>query len=286
VPVQCVVIGGMKCGTSAFHQYLTMHPEVYTPRRKNLYFFTGNDNWEKGVSWYESFFPLEQLAGRVGVEISTEYTKYPAVRGVPERMKAVVPDAKLIYLVRDPLERLVSHYIHQVGAGKERRDISEALREVEGNPYVDYSRYYLQLEQYESWYPPERILLLTSEELRWDTERALRIVWEFLGVNPEVDVRERVIRHTREEKREWNWIGRRIRQDERRYDRYKYFLRRLPPAARVLLEGALSKPASSPQLRPGVRRKVTEVLEEDVVELRRWTGRSFPEWQLGEGVGR
>lgn len=263
-----------------------MHPEVYTPRRKNLYFFTGNDNWEKGVSWYESFFPLEQLAGRVGVEISTEYTKYPAVRGVPERMKAVVPDAKLIYLVRDPLERLVSHYIHQVGAGKERRDISEALREVEGNPYVDYSRYYLQLEQYESWYPPERILLLTSEELRWDTERALRIVWEFLGVNPEVDVRERVIRHTREEKREWNWIGRRIRQDERRYDRYKYFLRRLPPAARVLLEGALSKPASSPQLRPGVRRKVTEVLEEDVVELRRWTGRSFPEWQLGEGVGR
>src|SRR5699024_2394872 len=68
--------------------------------------------------------------------------------GVPQRMAELVPEVKLIYLVRDPIERIISHYTHNYSEGREHRSIDEALQELEGNHYVMCSRYFWQLPQY------------------------------------------------------------------------------------------------------------------------------------------
>ena len=92
-----IVIGAAKCGTTSVHEYLDDHPEVAMSAEKELNFFVEEKNWPRGIAWYESQFdPDAPVRG----ESSPTYTAYPEYHGVPERIRSVVPDAKLIYLVR------------------------------------------------------------------------------------------------------------------------------------------------------------------------------------------
>ena len=113
-----IIIGAMKCGTSALHQYLDQHPDIAMSKEKELDFFIEDRNWRKGLDWYRSMFPD---SGVVRGEASPDYTHYPAIPGVPERMHTVVPGAKLIYMVRDPVERMLSQYMHNRWTGIETR---------------------------------------------------------------------------------------------------------------------------------------------------------------------
>src|ERR671923_1441551 len=149
-----IVIGAAKCGTTSLHEYLDAHPEVAMSREKELDFFVEEKSWGRGVEWYERQFADAPVRG----ESSPSYTAYPRYRGVPERIRTVVPDAKLVYLVRDPIERIVSHFRHRqvVRPG--------ALEDAFADPYrreglVAPSRYWLQLERYLEHFPPEQILV-------------------------------------------------------------------------------------------------------------------------------
>ncbi|MBW1859792.1 MAG: sulfotransferase domain-containing protein, partial [Deltaproteobacteria bacterium] len=117
-------IGALKCGTTSLHYYLGLHPEISMSREKELYFFVKECNWYKGVDWYKSHFSGQS---RIYGECTPIYTAYPVYRGVAERMHGVVPGAKLIYVVRDPIDRLVSHYVHACEMGREDRGIEGAL---------------------------------------------------------------------------------------------------------------------------------------------------------------
>ena len=99
-------------------------------------------------------------------------------------MKAVLPDVKLIYLLRDPVERVVSHYIHSYVRGSESRVISDVLRCFDKNKYVLTSRYYMQLQPYLSHYSTDQILLISTEALKLNPYSVLEEVFRFLGVEP------------------------------------------------------------------------------------------------------
>src|SRR4051812_36073420 len=102
-----LVIGAAKSGTTSLHSYLDLHPRVAMSEPKEPSFFNRED-WEIRRDWYESLFdPAAEVRG----ESSTAYTRYPIVRGAPERIRALVPDAKLVYVVRDPIDRLVAHWV-------------------------------------------------------------------------------------------------------------------------------------------------------------------------------
>lgn len=176
-----LVIGAMKAGTTSLYHYLRAHPEVFMAPVKELDFFVEKGNWKRGLGWYREQFrgaPPNVMA--IG-EASTSYTKSPTVDGVPERIAAHLPQARLIYVLRDPIARIRSHYQHRVAVGSERAPIEEAVfREP---IYLDCSRYAFQVQQYLRYFPVNRLLLITSEELRHSRRPTMRRVYEFLGVD-------------------------------------------------------------------------------------------------------
>jgi len=173
-----IVIGAAKCGTTSLHEYLDEHPEISMSREKELHFFVDRKNWDRGLAWYEAQF---DASAPVRGESSPGYSAYPLYRGVAERMARTIPHARLVYLVRDPVERVVSHYTHRTVNWPEMGTLEEAL----GDPHirewlVTPSRYWLQLEQYLEHFPAEQILVVDSDELR----ASLPTIFELVGVDP------------------------------------------------------------------------------------------------------
>ena len=173
-----IVIGAAKCGTTSLHEYLDEHPQISMSREKELHFFVDRKNWSRGLDWYEAQF---DASAPVRGESSPGYSAYPLYEGVPARMAATIPEAKLVYLVRDPVERIVSHYTHRTVNWPEMGTLEEALADAHVREWlVTPSRYWLQLEQYLEHFPPEQILVVDSDELRASLPR----IFEFAGVDP------------------------------------------------------------------------------------------------------
>jgi Sulfotransferase domain len=173
-----IVIGAAKCGTTSLHEYLDEHPEIAMSREKELHFFVDRKNWGRGLEWYEAQF---DASAPVRGESSPGYSAHPLYEGVAVRMAATIPDAKLVYLVRDPVERIVSHYTHRTVNWPEMGTLEEALADAHVREWlVTPSRYWLQLEQYLEHFPPEQILVVDSDELRASLPR----IFELVGVDP------------------------------------------------------------------------------------------------------
>jgi hypothetical protein len=176
-----IVIGAAKCGTTSLHEYLDEHPAISMTAEKELHFFVEEKSWGRGLEWYESHF---DASAPVRGESSPTYSAFPLWRGVPERMARTIPEAKLVYCVRDPVERIVSHYMHRTVNWPEMGTIEEALADPHIREWlVTPSHYWLQLEQYLEHFPPEQILVLDSDELRAARDASLARVFEFLGVD-------------------------------------------------------------------------------------------------------
>jgi hypothetical protein len=271
-----IIIGAMKAGTTSLHYYLGRHPQIEMSRRKELNFFAEQFNWSRGIEWYEA-----QFRGGTPVrgESSPSYTNHPHTGGVPQRMHAIVPDAKLIYVLRDPVERIVSQYIHGSWMGFENKDFREAITDPKGT-YLSRSRYYHQLEQYLPYYPRERMLVMTDEELLGDRRATLRKVFRFLEVDETFDspLFDRKL-HKSEYKRRKTPFGLRIAKAVRKLDLDGGAL----PIRSAHVELVLCYPFSHKIERPTVDRllrgQLLERLADDHRQLREFTGRDFAEWQ-------
>jgi hypothetical protein len=180
-----LIIGAAKCGTSALHFYLSQHPETSMSSPKELMYWHRED-WRERRDWYASKFE----DARVRCEASPQYTWYPhrpiKGPGTPERIHSVIPDVRLIYLVRDPIERLISAWIQHYANGN-RRTINEWLSDYErpGNILVSPSRYATQMEQYLEFFSPDQILVIDQHEMMSSRRETLRGVFTFLGIDPD-----------------------------------------------------------------------------------------------------
>jgi hypothetical protein len=178
-----VVIGAMKAGTVSLRHYLDDHPDVFVGnggRFGEPNFFIAEHNWPRGHGWYESLFDGAGTAAAIG-ECSPSYTWAHVYRGVPERMARLVPEARLVYLVRDPIARMQSMYMHQVSAGRERRRPEVALLD---DRYLGPSLYGFQLAAFLDHFDRGQVLVIASEVLRDRPHEALSAVFSHLGVDP------------------------------------------------------------------------------------------------------
>jgi len=176
-----IVIGAMRAGTTALFEYLRAHPDVYVPDLKELNFFW--ERWDKGITWYEAQFAAATHERAIG-ELSPEYTMYPNRPGVAERIAKLLPDVRLIYLMRDPIARMRSNYIWRLAAGSEHRPISEAF--LSDPTYVWMSSYALQIHEYLRYFDRTRLKLVLSEDLRNRRAETLGEIYDFLGVDASV----------------------------------------------------------------------------------------------------
>lgn len=187
------IIGAAKTGTTSLHYYLSQHPEIQMSTNKEPNFFSGPENGipypNKRVSKLTDYERLFDPAFRVRGEASVGYTNHPRRQGVPKRIKELVPDAKFIYLVRDPVARTVSQYHYRVAAEGERRSLREALSDLSDprSIYTCPSMYGTQMELYLDHFPQERILVLEQADLLSDRLSTLRSVFTFLSVDDTID---------------------------------------------------------------------------------------------------
>lgn len=176
-----LVIGAMKAGTTSLYHYLRHHPQIFMPDTKEVNFFNPLRHWGRGVEWYRQQFAEAPSDALMIGEASTSYTKFPWIRDVPARIRSVLGDIRLIYLIRHPIERMQSHYLHNLSTGQEWRPIQHAF--AEEPMYLNISRYALQLEQYALHFARSQLLLIESNDLREDRPAVLREVFGFLGVD-------------------------------------------------------------------------------------------------------
>jgi hypothetical protein len=193
-----MIIGAMKCGTSSLHNYLTQHPGVIAPLRKEVHYF--DVEYRRGERWYRANFGRLDQPG-LNLDSSPYYLFHPLV---PRRAHALVPDARLIVLLRDPVRRAYSHYWHERDKKRETLSFEAAIDaeadrlgdagqrlargEIEQSrahqhySYLARGRYSEQLERWLQVYRREQLLVLKFEDLAKAPMVTLNRTLEFLGL--------------------------------------------------------------------------------------------------------
>jgi hypothetical protein len=207
-------------------------------RPKELNFFVSELNWPLGRDWYAGHF---DPSARIRGESSPHYTNRPSFNGVPGRMRELLgSDVRLVYVVRDPIDRMLSHYLHNVGGGYEDRSLADALADPESS-YVARSRYFFQVDPY-----------LEQFEREWETGVA--------KTGSRFRLMDRAVRLPG------------LRAIDRNFDR-------LPESLRWLAERVVHDPdrgeVAKPEVPDSLRRHLVELFRDDTAELERLAGRSF-----------
>jgi hypothetical protein len=197
-----IILGAQRSGTSSLLRYLAQHPEIERSKKKEVHYF--DVNFERGERWYRSHFARRADRTRVVVEASPYYLVHPRV---PERISRTLPDVKLVALLRDPVERALSHYFHETRKGHESLELMPALRaeeerlagEVErmleddsyaSHPHRRFSYktrglYAGQLRRFDAWRSSGRLIVIRSEDLFTNPASVLVDLFRFLGVDDE-----------------------------------------------------------------------------------------------------
>ena len=194
-----LIIGAQKCGTTSLYEYLKQHPGLSSNiGEKEIHFF--DKNFRKGSRWYKSNFPLRR-EGILYYEATPYYIFHPLA---PHRVRDLLPNAKLIVMLRNPVDRTFSHYKWQVRRGRETLSFEEAIERederLKGEEerlikepfyrsfnhrkfgYVARSKYVVQIKRWLKYFPESSILILDSKELQTDPEDCFGRIFKFLGV--------------------------------------------------------------------------------------------------------
>ncbi|WP_157867384.1 sulfotransferase domain-containing protein [Gloeothece citriformis] len=200
-----IIIGAQKSGTSSLYSYLSQHPQLVPSFKKELHFFDGGlhpdvDNFEKGEAWYRAHFFQKRNTSdnRKAFEATPSYIFNPLA---PQRISELIPEVKLIAVLRNPRERAISHYFHETRRDREPLPIMEAFQAEEERlrPLIakqDYKNeifihksyksrglYHKQIKRYLDYFPMSNILVINSETLFQQPDDTLRRVFQFIGVD-------------------------------------------------------------------------------------------------------
>lgn len=182
-------LGTQKGGTSTLNHMLRLHEKLFLPAKKEIHYFT--ENWNKSLGWYEKHYE-NKLENQIGVDITPYYLFHPKAA---RRIKRTIPNVKMIILLRNPVERTISHYFHACRMGYEILPIEIALKEEEKrinenyifshqkHSYIGRSKYIEQIDRFEKLFAKENILVMKSEELFSQPNRIWKKVEAFMNIS-------------------------------------------------------------------------------------------------------
>ncbi len=276
-----VIVGMMKSGTTSLYQWLGRQPECALAREKEPDYFSREDVWQRGLEWYGELF-ADAPPGKLVGEASTSYTKpFQSSSLAARRMASVVPDVRILCVLRHPVERLRSHYRHQVRRSRERRPLLEALRQP-GNEYLALSHYHACLEPYLDTFPRDQICVVRFDDLVSEAAPGWAAVLGHLGLaaRPAPATQHNVSaakpQYTKAMLRLWTSghydALRRIAPERLRHAGQRLLLRQSDPRG---LFAASEAPLPEELVTP---------LWEDLALLERWLGLAEPLWSANEQV--
>lgn len=179
-----LLIGAMKSGSSSLWAYLNQHPEIFMCSPKEPRFFSIDEIYERGIDWYRNCFAdarHEQMCG----EASVCYTRYPLYSEAAVRISQHLPMAKFIYVIRDPVQRALSHYRHNMQerliGGNGPIPFDEAVKE--DASILTAGHYFDQIARYREHYSSGSFLCIQFEELVDKPARVFESVASFLGIS-------------------------------------------------------------------------------------------------------
>ncbi|MFN8623864.1 MAG: sulfotransferase [Chloroflexota bacterium] len=199
-----LILGANKGGTTSLHRYLAGHPQVFLPEEKEPHWFAPSRNagddphavrdadWllpdgARSRLWLADYAALFAGARPEQVALGEASTGYLTTRPVPERVHAVLPDARFVAILRDPAQRAWSEFLMMRRLGQEAgTDLAAIVRERPDTRYLQLSRYAAGLEEWFRWFPRERFHLVRFEDFVWDTARVVRDILGHIGVDPSV----------------------------------------------------------------------------------------------------
>ncbi len=194
-----LIIGAMRSGTTALHDTLARHPRVIPAIKKEIHFF--DLEFHRGIGWYRAHFPYQtRMRGHITGEASPYYLFHPLA---PGRAAQTVPQARLIALLRNPVDRAYSHYWHGIRLGYETLSFKDAIeQEAERlageeerlrrgpsfphqlHSYLARGLYAQQLERWLAHFPKESLLVLQTEALEHHPAPILHSLCRFLHIPP------------------------------------------------------------------------------------------------------
>lgn len=193
----CIVVGAPKAGTTTLCNALARHPDVFMAPKKETHYF--NHHFDRGLDWYAGLFRGART-GQIVMEGTPDYAMSNHVDVAMDRMVALLPDVKLIYMVREPVARVESHYIQMLSNVRTVVPYEEAVRR--WPEIVETSDYPMIMERLLAKVPEDRIQVLFLDDYAADKSGTHARVLEFLGLPPdgeglaEMNAQERS--HTRE----------------------------------------------------------------------------------------
>jgi len=276
----------MKSGTSYLHALLNSHPSIFMSEPKEPSYFVSEQQlkvlypqiWRHGYWQSEDrYLELFNPANRVSVigESSVFYTFLPGATGVAERIKQFNPNAQLIYLMRDPIERTISHYWHNVRHFGEHRPPLEAIER--DRQYVCVSDYAMQLKEYFRWFDRDQIMILTFEDLIQRTEQVIGSIFSRLGVDGPSDwrsVEPQNVSPASVKRPIWKW-----QQMRRRNHLISGAIEHLPEALRQFGVRVFTREVEVAGVDMSrVVEHLRPLQQAQTEDLTRLIGRQFPEW--------
>lgn len=256
-----IIIGAMKSATSTMHSQLALQPGIFMSTPKEPNYFSDDVEYARGDAWYASLFSDAKSDDLCG-ESSTHYTKLPDYPLTIERMAKHLKSPKLIYIMREPVDRLISHYIHQWSQNIIKCDINVAIEQYE--ELTAYSCYSRQLKPYLEKFGHENILPIFNEAIRQKPQEQLQRVADFVGYQGVVSWQDNIA--------EQNVSGDRVRD----FKGYQFliessamtYLRRtfVPQSIRNKMKRALTM-QKRPKIDEKNLKKITELFDKDLTSL-------------------
>jgi hypothetical protein len=173
-----IIIGSEKAGTTTISNTIGLQKNVYIPKIKEIHFFS--NNWDKGLGWYKKYFNNND---KIQGEASPSYTDYPLIKNVPERIFKTLPEVKLIYVIRNPIKRIISQYRHALYYNwiPQNLNFEDAIKY--RPQLIDTGRYHFQIEQYFKYFNKSQIKIICIEEL--NKPEYFKSIFKFLNIeNP------------------------------------------------------------------------------------------------------
>jgi hypothetical protein len=276
-----LIIGAQKAGTTTLFRDLETHPQIAFSHHKEPHSLCHDDVLSpRGRKRYAAYFSHVQ-PGQICGEASTGYTRFPQFTGSAERaLETLGPELRLLYIVRDPVDRAVSHHHHAWSDGRMPASVDEAVATDER--LIAFGRYGMQLEQWLERFRREQLMIIVFEEYMGDRRGGAGAAQRFLGVDPRPELVDPDARHNAAEQRLRMPGPLRLMTES---DYYSRVIRRWVPSSLRRAVARRVLPVAPPRPAPPSAETVNRILKEtraDCHRIAELLGRSGSPWDEQE----